>query len=338
MRWAALSLALAAAVLCLAAGVARPFDWRLPKGIAPPPVPADNPMSAAKVELGHRLFYDADLSINGTMSCATCHEQRHAFTDTNATRPGVHGDPGRRNIQALANVAYFRSITWADPRAATLEQQMRIPVLGLNPVEMGMAGQEAELARRLSADACYREMFARAFPETGGRIDLDNVGKALAAFQRTMLAFDTPWDRDPTALPAAAQYGEALFRSARLNCASCHAGPHFTDAERPGAYHRLPGMSDADAGLSEVTSRPEDRGRFRTPSLRNVAETAPYLHDGSARTLEAAIQRHYVSGDPAAPTPAETADLVAFLTALTDLGFLKDPRFALPQTACGRPL
>lgn len=338
MRWAALSAALAAAVLCLAAAAPRPFDWGLPKGVAPPPVPADNSMSAAKVELGRRLFYDADLSVNGTMSCATCHEQHHAFTDSNATRPGVHGDPGRRNIMALANVGYFRAITWADPRATTLEQQMRIPVLGLNPVEMGMAGKEAELSRRLSADACYREMFARAFPETEGRIDLDNVGKALAAFQRTMLSFDSPWDRDPTALSASAQYGEALFRSARLNCASCHAGRTFTDADRPDAYHRLPGLADADPGLAEVSGRPEDRGRFRTPSLRNVAETAPYLHDGSAKTLEAAIQRHYAPGDPAAPGKAETADLVEFLRALTDTAFLKDPRFALPQTACGRPL
>jgi len=338
MRWAAPLIAAAAAVLCLAAAAPQPFDWRLPEGIAPPPVPADNPMSAAKVELGRRLFYDADLSVNGTMSCATCHEQRHAFTDTNQTRPGVHGDPGRRNIQALAGVGYYRTITWADPRAASLEQQMLIPILGLKPVEMGMAGQEAELARRLANDVCYRQMFAQAFPETGGQIDMVAVGKALAAFQRTLLAFDTPYDRGPAALPAAAQYGEALFRSARLNCSSCHAGPHFTDADRPGAYHRLPGAPAADPGLAEVTGRPEDQSRFRTPGLRNVAETGPYLHDGSARTLEAAIQAHYAANDPAAPTKAETADLVEFLKALTDKGFLADPRFALPQTACGRPL
>ena len=338
MRWAASLIAMTAAILCVAAGAPQPFDWRLPKGIAPPPVPADNPMSAVKVELGRRLFYDADLSVNGTMSCATCHEQRHAFTDTNQTRPGVHGDPGRRNIQALANVGYFKSITWADPRATSLEQQMLIPVLGLKPVEMGMAGQEAELARRLANDACYRQMFAQAFPEAGGRIDMDTVGMALAAFQRTLLAFDTPYDRDPKALPASAQYGEALFRSARLNCAGCHTGPHFTDAGKPDTYHRLPGQIDADPGLAEVTGRPEDQGRFRTPGLRNVAETGPYLHDGSARTLDAAIQRHYAAGDPAAPTSAETSDLIAFLKALTDKSFLTDPRFALPQTACGRPL
>lgn len=338
MRWAALGLALTAIVLAAAAAKPMAFDWRLPAGVAPPPVPADNPMTAAKVELGRRLFYDADLSVNGTMSCATCHEQRHAFTDTNTTRPGVHGDPGRRNIQALANVGYFRRLTWADSGPRNLEHQMLIPVLGLKPVEMGMAGQEAELSRRLSKDICYRQTFAQVFPETGGRIDMDSIGKALAAFQRTLLAFDTPYDRDPTTMSASAQYGEALFRSARLNCASCHAGPHFTDADRTDAYHRLPGQIDADPGLAEITGKTEDTGRFRTPSLRNVAETRPYLHDGSAPTLEAAIRRHYAPGDPAAPSAGEIGDLIAFLSALTDKGFLTNPRFALPQTACGRPL
>lgn len=337
MRWAALSLALAAVVLS-AAAAPKPFDWRLPAGVAPPPVPADNPMTEAKVELGRWLFYDADLSVDGTMSCATCHEQRHAFTDTNTTRPGVHGDPGRRNIMALANVGYFRALTWADPRPASLESQILIPVLGLKPVEMGMAGKEAELSRRLSNDACYRQTFAQVFPEAGGRIDILSVGKALAAFQRTLLAFDTPYDRAPTALTASAQYGEALFRSARLNCAACHAGPNFTDADKPDAYHRLPGASDTDPGLAEITGRAEDAGRFRTPSLRNVAETRPYLHDGSAPTLDAAIKRHYAPADPAAPSTAEIGDLMAFLGALTDKGFLTDPRFALPATACGRPL
>lgn len=341
MKRAVLLLALAAGALFVGAAAApEPYDWRLPPGVAPPPVPADNPMSAVKVELGRRLFYDADLSANGTLSCATCHGQRRGFTDGNRTRPGVHGDPGRRNIQALAGVGWFRTLTWADSRETNLERQVRVPVLGLNPVEMGMAGKEPELARRLGQDACYRQMFARAFPEDGGRIDLDTVAKALAAFQRTLIALDSPWDRDPTALSASAQYGEALFRSARLNCQSCHAGPLFTDADRTdSAYHALPGdVSRADPGLAEITGKWADAGRYRTPSLRNAAVTGPWLHDGSAPTLAAAIQRHYAPGDPKAPSEAEVGDLVAFLGALTDESFLKDERFALPQTACGRPL
>ncbi|WP_337186859.1 cytochrome c peroxidase [Phenylobacterium sp.] len=343
MKRAVLFLALAAAALFTVAATtpkgleSGAFDWRLPAGVAPPPVPADNPMSAAKVELGRRLFYEADLSIDGTMSCATCHEQKRGFTDSNRTRPGVHGDPGRRNIMTLAGVGYFRTLTWADRRETGLERQVRVPLFGQTPVEMGMAGQEAELARRLSQDACYRQMFRDAFPEADGRIDVETVSKALAAFQRTLLAFDTPYDRG--VMSAQARAGERLFRSRRLGCAGCHAGPHFTDAATSDdAYHRLPGAASADRGLAESTGRDADTGRFRTPGLRNVAASAPYLHDGSAATLPDAIARHYAPGDRAAPSPADTARLGAFLEALTDEGFLRDPRHALPRTACGRPL
>jgi len=338
--WGAVIAAAGLAVMLGAAAEPAGYAWRLPAGVVPPPVPADNPMTPEKVELGRRLFYDADLSIDGTMSCATCHEQKHGFTDTNKTRPGVHGDPGRRNIMSLAGIGWFRALTWADPRQQTLEAQMLVPVTGLKPVEMGMAGQEAVLAQRLAKDACYRETFARVFPEDRGQISMATIGKALAAFERSLTAFDAPYDRDPTALSASAQYGQARFDSDRLHCSSCHAGLHFTDAATSAnPFHALPGdVSRADPGVAEVSGRWEDAGRFRTPGLRNVAVTSPYLHDGSAPTLETAIARHYAKGDPGAPAAAETTDIVAFLRALTDDGFLKDPRFALPMTACGRPL
>lgn len=116
------------------------------------PVPRNNPMSAAKVELGRRLFYDADLSVDGTMACATCHEQHRAFSDGNPTHAGVHGEPGRRNVPGLANVGWLRTLTWADPRQSSLERQAAVPVMGTTPVEMGMAGQEAEITRRLTRD------------------------------------------------------------------------------------------------------------------------------------------------------------------------------------------
>jgi cytochrome c peroxidase len=328
----ALAAALTAMAAVALAAAAPAFDWGLPRGVRPPPVPAGNPMSAAKVELGRRLFYDADLSVDGTLACAGCHEQRHAFTDGNPTHPGVRGAPGRRNVPGLANVAYLSPLTWADPAQRGLEAQVAVPVLGVHPVEMGMAGQPAEIARRLAADPCYRRMFAAAFPQTGGRIDLASVSLAIAAFERTLLSWNSPYDRfrrgDATALSPEARRGEALFRA--KGCLSCHAGPNLTDA----AFHRVVEPRDGDAGLSEKTGRAEDRGLFRTPSLRNVALTAPYLHDGRARTLRVAILAH----DRAAArlTQDDAARIEAFLDSLTDPAFVSDPRFALPRSFCGR--
>ena len=327
--------AAAIGALCVCAAAAGPADR--------------DPRAAAKVELGHQLFYDADLSIDGTMACATCHEQRRGFTDGNRTHPGVHGDPGRRNIMALANVGDFGSFTWGDPGVRSLEAQALIPIQGVHPVEMGMAGQEAVLASRLGADACNRQMFAAAFPGSGGAVSMQTITQALAAFERTLTSSDSPYDRvrrgDRSALTPAARRGEALFFD-RMDCASCHAGPDFTDAARPGAdpvaafhdigLHDRGVISSGDGGLREITSLVADEGRFRTPSLRNVALTAPYLHDGSAATLDEAIRRHRL-GSGATASPDETSDLVAFLSSLTDRRFVTDPRYALPRTRCGEP-
>ncbi|AMK17173.1 MULTISPECIES: cytochrome-c peroxidase [Sphingobium] len=315
----------------------RPAEWRwtLPSGIAPPTVPADNPITAAKVELGRRLFYDADLSINGTMSCATCHEQKHGFADDNATRPGVHGDPGRRNVPGLANVGYSARLTWADPRLTTLEAQVAVPVLGAQPVEMGMAGKEAEIGTRLGRDHCYFQMFADAFSERRGKIDLAGVAMALATFQRTMIAFDTSFDRYKRgrmdAISAEAQRGYELFMG-RGGCANCHSGPNFSDDN----YHALAAQqSKVDLGLGEVTGSTTDDGKFRTPSLRNIALTAPYMHDGSASTLVDALRRHDAG---ATLSERDRSDLIAFLDQLTDQRFITDKRFALPSKACGKRL
>ncbi|WP_336961513.1 cytochrome-c peroxidase [Sphingobium aquiterrae] len=310
---------------------AQPWRWRLPKGLSPPQVPPDNPMSAAKVALGRRLFHDADLSIDGTMSCASCHEQKRGFADGNATRPGVHGDPGRRNVPGLANIAWLPRLTWADPGLTTLEAQVAVPVLGLHPVEMGMAGKEAEIARRLEADACYRRMFGAAFPDRRGAINLATVSAALAAFERTLLSFDSPYDHylqgRKAALSPAARRGRDSFFGAS-GCAACHAGPNLTDAR----YHAVPiAPTAADRGLVEKTGRAEDDGRFRTPSLRNVAVTGPWLHDGSATTLDEALRRH-----PMPVAAGDRPDLIAFLQSLTDPGFLRDRRFAYPDRVCGR--
>ena len=313
------------------------WQWHLPLQVAAPSVPADNPMSLAKVELGRRLFYDADLSFDGTMSCGTCHQQKHGFTDGNATRPGVHGDPGRRNIPGLANVAYLSPLTWADPRQTTLEKQAAVPVFGLSPVEMGMDADKDELARRLSRDPCYVRMFREAFPETRGAIDFPSVSKALAAFERTLISFDAPYDRyrrgDESALSGPAKNGADLFQR---HCTSCHSGADMTDAN----YHRIENAAGrSDQGLSEVTGSVSDAGKFRTPGLRNVAVTGPYMHDGSALTINDAIARHALAAPVVRDFSAsQWADLSAFLASLTDPDFLGDRKFAAPNQACGRSL
>lgn len=321
-------LLLAAALLMLVAA-GKPWRWDLPAGVDAPPVPADNPMSAAKVELGRRLFYDADLSAVGTMACAACHEQKRGFADGNATRPGVHGDPGRRNVPGLANVGWLSPLTAADPSLTRLEDQALVPLLGTQPVEMGMTGREAELPRRLGADACYRQMFARAFPAEKGRIDTGTVTAALAAFQRTLIARDSPYDRfrrGGGTLPADAQQGLRLFDR---HCAACHGGQDMTDLR----YHGFEPAQARDPGLIEKTGRAEDAGRFRTPSLHNVAVTGPWWHDGSARSMAEAIRRHGL------PLPDEAmAPLTALLDQMTDARFLTDPRFAMPDRACGKRL
>ncbi len=319
-----IALSLAAAVGGVAPGG---WDWKLPEGVAPPPVPADNAMSAAKVALGRRLFYEADLSVDGTMSCATCHGQRSSFTDGAVTHPGVHGDPGLRNVPTLVNVAWNRPLNWADPRVRTLEQQALVPIMGDDPVEMGMKGMETEIVRRLSTNSCYRTLFDAAFPEEKGRISMAGVTRSLAAYERTIISFDTPWDRaraGGAALPELACRGERLFRG-KGGCASCHGGINFTDTR----LHPF-ATSARDAGAMRATGRAGDSGRFRTPGLRNVALTAPYLHDGRAETLDAAIAAH----GRLPVTAGERAAIIAFLGQLSDPAITRDPRFSVPPAEC----
>lgn len=328
MRWMvgpAVATALTVSAVALAANPAQ-WTWSLPAGIAPPAVPADNAMTKARVALGHRLFYDADLSINGTLSCATCHEQHNSFSDGVQAHPGAHGEPGLRNVPSLLNVAWATPLTWANPQLMTLEQQAIVPITGVDPVEMGMGGHEAEIAKRLSSNPCYRKLFAMAFPEVGGRIDVDTVARALAVYQRTLVSYDSAWDRahrNGSPIDEEARHGAALFNGA-AGCASCHAGPNFSD-------YRLHGFaaSAGDRGAIRATGSADDDGRFRTPSLRNVALTAPYLHDGSAATIEDAITRH-----GGTVPPDDMAAIRRFLDQLTDRTVTTDARFGLPPKSC----
>ncbi|MCB9527013.1 MAG: di-heme enzyme [Myxococcales bacterium] len=350
---------------------AEAWTWALPVGFPTPVVPADNPMSAAKVELGRFLFYDERLSGNGSQSCAGCHEQARAFSDGRATPLGSTGAAHPRNAPGLANVAYNTTLTWANPGLDTLERQIVVPMFGDAPIELGIAGHEDEVLDRLRADPGYVERFAAAFPEDADPISFDRVVDALACFLRSMVAGGSPYDRlvagDSSALSLSAKRGMALFFSEALECHHCHGGFNFTQstvhagqsvAERP--FHNT-GLYDIDGeggypldntGLYEITRRPEDMGRFRAPTLRNVALTAPYMHDGSVATLEEVVDIYAAGGRLIEDGPhagdgranrfksgfvsgfsisdGEKADLIAFLWSLTDEGFVSDPRFADP--------
>jgi cytochrome c peroxidase len=368
------SVAALVALAALLIGAAAPaWQWPLPAWVPPPAVPGDNPMTTAKVELGRHLFYDRRLSADGTMACANCHEQTRAFTDGKAVATGVTGEAGVRSAMSLANVAYLPVLTWQNPQLTSLEVQALIPLFGEHPVEMGLAGREQQLFAMFSADPTYRRLFAQAFPAEAGQGDaalysLSTLTKALASFQRSLLSFDSRYDRyryggQKDAFSPAAKRGEELFFGEKLECYHCHGGFNFTDnlkhARTPfpeigfhntGLYNEdgRGAYPKASPGIVEFTGEPRDAGRFRTPSLRNVAVTAPYMHDGSIATLQEVLRTHYSRAGRAvhlgrAANPlrseliagfeindAEVADVVAFLESLTDERFLRNPAHGDP--------
>ncbi|WP_440028675.1 MbnH family di-heme enzyme [Chromobacterium amazonense] len=341
------------------------WHWTLPAGVAPPPVPADNPMSQAKFELGRRLFYDKRLSGNGSISCASCHPQDKAFSDSVALSLGSTGERTLRNAQPLANVAWRKSYTWANYSLTTLERQMDGPLFRTDPVEMGINdGNLPTVLARLRADPLYQREFARVFPAEGQPLSLANIVKAIATFERGIVSFDSRYDRyqaGRAVLSAAELRGLKLFRSEQGQCLRCHGSPDFDD-QMAGHGDSLPfhniGLYNTDGkggypfpnrGALELSGQPADMGRFRSPSLRNVALTAPYMHDGSVATLEEAVRIHAEHGRRGAKggdgrrnpwkdaaidriqlSAAEQADIVAFLKTLTDDTLTRDPRLADP--------
>ncbi len=324
-------------------------------------MPADNPMTAAKVSLGRRLFYDKRMSVNGTQSCASCHVQELAFTDGKARAIGATGQTHSRGSMSLVNVAYNSVLTWNNPFANSLEEQLLTPMFGDRPVELGFTKGKDEFAVIVRGDARYRMLFAEAFADEPQPITLGTIAKAIACFERSIISADSPWDRyhsggDRSAISESAKRGETLFFSDRLSCSHCHSGFNFSDnttstddgAPRPAQFHNT-GQYDIlsrlnypseNFGVYDYTKKPEDAGKFRAPTLRNIAITAPYMHNGSLATLDAVLD-HYASGgkglgnrnkDPLIRgfilTPAERADLIAFLTSLTDQSVLHDRRFS----------
>lgn len=310
---------------------------KLPAGIdAPPPIPADNLVTAAKVELGRQLFFDARLSVDGQVSCATCHNPVMGFTDGRPTSMGVRGQVGGRSAPTVINLAYAQNGVFWDGRAKSLEDQAKGPIA--NPIEM--ANTHEAVVSRLNTIPGYRDQFQHVFgsPE----ITIDNVAKAIAAFERTVISGNSPWDRflkgDATALSDSAKRGWNLFQN-KAKCIKCHAGFNLTD----NGYHNLGVGFDKpnpDLGRYRVTSGEEDKGRFKTPTLREITYTAPYMHDGSARTLEEVIDFYNKGGiknpqldqevKPLNLTNEEKADLVAFLKSLNGEGWQARAPIALP--------
>jgi cytochrome c peroxidase len=337
------------------------FGSGVPKGFPLPEVPEDNPLTEAKVELGRYLFFDTRLSADGTFACSTCHQPHHAFTDGRQRALGVTGQNHPRSTMALANVAYNASLNWADPGLRRLEEQMEIPMFSVDPVEMGISGHEQEVLARLLREPRYGVLFEAAFPDDSTPVGLENVILAIASFERTLLSGSSPYDRyvywdDRESLSDGARRGMRLFFTDRLACSECHSGFNFSGPvarfdERPQpVFHNtaLYSLDDEGSypednqGVFEHTGATEDMGRFRAPTLRNIALTGPYMHDGTLPTLEAVIE-HYAAGGGAASNPLKSSlvdgfeiseeeirDLVSFLESLTDLAFLEDPRFVNP--------
>ena len=306
------------------------WTWELPRGLKAPPVPEDNPMSAAKVALGHKLFMDKRLSVDGTRSCYSCHQNELGNADGRAKALGPGGKELARNTPTIWNVAYHGALYW-DGRAPSLEKQAIGAWKGGNMGvgEPGLAAKAAEIGALPEYRAYFTEAFGLGASEA---VTPEHVARALSAYERTLLCGGTPWDT--SAMNEAQQRGWELFRG-KAACTTCHSGDNLSD----GLFHRMgigwPDAGDppetADKGRMDATKDPADLGKFRTPTLRNVTRTAPYFHDGSEPDLKAAVRR-MASGpkrkdlDPnyadRGLSEAELDDIVAFLGALECSGAL----------------
>jgi cytochrome c peroxidase len=332
-------------VRILVAGIAGALLWPLiaaepasekspkpPLGLPKVQWPEDNPYSAAKVELGKFLYFDKRLSSDSTVSCASCHAPELAFGDGAPVSTGINGQKGGRSAPTVINRAYSTYQFW-DGRADTLEAQAVGPLA--NPIEMTNektpAAAHAAVVKRLAGIKGYAPLFEKAFGDKN--VTIERVGKAIATFERTVLSGNAPFDRyqagDQKAMNEAAIRGMDLFYN-KAACDSCHIGFNFTD----GSYENIGiGMDkpNPDLGRYNVSKREEDKGAFKTPTLREIEHTGPYMHDGSLKTLEAVVD-HYDKGGiknpylsermkPLKLTAQEKSDLVAFMKALSGEGW-----------------
>lgn len=347
-------------------------DLVLPPGFPEPIIPEDSPYTVERVELGRHLFYDKALSGNGEQACASCHLQKFAFSDGLKTPKGSTDEPLIRNSQHLTNIAYNGTLTWANPILKDLETQLLIPIFGEHPVELGVTGNEDLVMARFKESERYQKLYANAFPDEDA-YTWPNTVKALATFVRSLISGNSPFDKltyqnDPSEMSEAALRGMEIFFSEKQECHHCHGGFNFTEstvhsnsAFDSSRFHNT-GLYNVDGfgsypvnnqGVFDVTSVLEDTGRFRAPTLRNIAVTAPFMHDGSMETLEEVIRfyeaggRNIESGPLAGDgrknpyksgfvagftlTDNERDDLIQFLHALTDTTFLTNPAHSDPN-------
>ncbi|HEY3823967.1 MAG TPA: MbnH family di-heme enzyme [Bryobacteraceae bacterium] len=348
----------------------------VPKGFPQPVIPADNPLTAEKVRLGRYLFYDKRMSVNGTTSCASCHHQELAFTDGRDRAKGATGALHPRGAMSLVNLAWNRAFNWGDASVHSLEEQALKPMMSTTPVELGYGSIEAGFLKAARTDPTYSVLFPAAFPYEHDPWTTANIAKALASFERTIVSRGSPWDRfhfdgDENAVSEAVKRGEFLFfLDGGPSCFRCHGGFNFSDstdyrgrAPSPAPFHNtglynLAGefsYPPGGRGLYEISKRAEDIGMFKAPTLRNIALTAPYMHDGSAAALSDVLD-HYAAGGrtiaegPQAGkghdnplkdklvhgfsmTPRNKSDLIAFLEALTDQDLLHAPEYSDPWPA-----
>jgi cytochrome c peroxidase len=297
---------------------------QVPDGFPELIFPEGNELTEARWLLGKKLFFDPVLSRDSSISCASCHLPQFAFSDTAAFSPGVDGAPGTRNAPSLANVAYHPYFM-REGGVPTLEMQILVPIQEHNEFDFNIL----LIAERLQGDSLYRAMSQTAY---GREPDHFVITRAIACFERTLLSGDSAYDRNE--LTSAAERGRQLFFGEKTQCSQCHGGFNFTHYafENNGLYEEY-----ADPGRFRLTGLEQDRALFKVPSLRNVALTAPYMHDGSLGSLKEVVA-HYSSGGAAHPNKSplirplglsaqERADLVAFLESLTDVTFVNNPKF-----------
>jgi cytochrome c peroxidase len=309
------------------------FHISIPAGFTYPEIPSNNPLTAEKIALGKQLFFDPVLSLDSSISCASCHKPAFAFSDNVAFSSGVESRPGFRNAPSLANVAYV-PIMLRDGGFPSLETQVMVPVQDHNEMAFNML----ELAQRLQHDTYYNAAFNRVF---GRDVDAGDIAKAIAAFERTLLSGDAKYDKvmrkeaGYTFTPSEQAGYNLFFHDERLQCKSCHGGFTFTNSDfyNNGLYEQYV----TDEGRARITGLSEDVGKFKVPTLRNISLTAPYMHDGSMPTLDAVIT-FYISGGnehmnksdlikPISLSDEEKQNLIAFLHTLTDDTFITNPEW-----------
>jgi cytochrome c peroxidase len=308
-----------------------PYNLVVPAGFPPMSIPADNQLTEVRIELGKMLFFDKALSRDSSVSCGSCHLQSHAFSDVVNISSGIEGRKGMRNSPPLFNLGYHPYFFF-DGGVPTLELQVLAPVQDVNEMDH----EFPQAVERLAQNPVYQKMAQIAYNRD---FDAFVLTRAIGAYERILVSGNSTYDKysngNSAALNESAKRGLALFNSERLSCSGCHSGFNFTDYsfQNNGLYLQYP-----DSGRMRVTTLPEDRDKFKVPSLRNIALTAPYMHDGSIATLPEVVE-HYNNGGAANPnkdlrikplmlTNQEKNDLLEFLYSLTDNDFITNPYYA----------